>query len=183
MRFCRRKLLRRIGVRRQPPIHHARNLPWSVHSGKNGHCVRHRESGHSRPSPTDFCIDGPTGTSPSVATGEGDTEQQKSAIFEREDGATRHVSRSTLGRARTSNGLSTQSVLRGGTLWSRMWREVRYSAAAGWSASSSIARIVDWATAKRIVQAQVPSQQDDQCAQSKLVSEPLAILDQGLGQW
>jgi hypothetical protein len=46
-----------------------------------------------------------------------------------------------------------------------------------------MARIVDWATAKWIVQAQVLSQQDVQCAQSRLVKEPLAILDQGLGQW
>ena len=40
----------------------------------------------------------------------GDTEQQKSAIFEREDGATRHVDGSTMGRARTAYGLDTQTV-------------------------------------------------------------------------
>jgi hypothetical protein len=45
------------------------------------------------------------------------------------------------------------------------------------------ARAVGWATAKLIVQALVLSQQDDQCAQSRLVSKPLAKLDQILGQW
>jgi len=46
-----------------------------------------------------------------------------------------------------------------------------------------MACIVDWATAKWIAQALVLSQQGDQCAQSRLVSEPLAMLDQSLGQW
>ena len=45
-----------------------------------------------------------------------------------------------------------------------------------------IARVVGWATAKLVVQAQVLSQQDDEYAQSRLVSEPLAKLDQSLGQ-
>ena len=54
-----------------------------------------------------------------------------------------------------------------------MWREVGCSAACGWPASFRIARVVDWATARWLVQAQVLSQQDDQYAQSKLVSEPL----------
>jgi hypothetical protein len=45
------------------------------------------------------------------------------------------------------------------------------------------ARAVGWATAKLIVQALVLSQQDDQCAQSRLVNQPLARLDQSLGQW
>ena len=46
-----------------------------------------------------------------------------------------------------------------------------------------IARVVGWATAKLIVQALVLSQQDDQCAQSRLVGEPPAQVDQSLGQW
>jgi hypothetical protein len=53
----------------------------------------------------------------------------------------------------------------------------------GWPASSRIACIVAWATARWLVQAQVLSQQDNQYAQSRLGSEPLAILDQSLGQW
>ena len=39
-----------------------------------------------------------------------DTEQQKSAIFEHEDGATRHMGRANPGPARTPDGLNTQSV-------------------------------------------------------------------------
>jgi hypothetical protein len=43
--------------------------------------------------------------------------------------------------------------------------------------------VVDWATAERIVQAQVLCSRMTSVHQSKLVSEPLALLDQGLGQW
>jgi hypothetical protein len=64
-----------------------------------------------------------------------------------------------------------------------MWREVGRSAAAAGPASSQSARVAIWATAKWVVQAQVLSQQDDQCAQSRLVGEPLAQVDQGLGPW
>jgi len=45
------------------------------------------------------------------------------------------------------------------------------------------ARFVDWATAERIVQAQVLCGRMTNMHQSKLVREPLALLDQGLGQW
>jgi hypothetical protein len=44
-------------------------------------------------------------------------------------------------------------------------------------------RVVDWATAERIVQAQVLCSRMTSVYQSKLVREPLALLDQGLGQW
>ena len=44
-------------------------------------------------------------------------------------------------------------------------------------------RVVDWATAERIVQAQVLCSRMTSMHQSKLVSEPLTLLDQGLGQW
>jgi hypothetical protein len=44
-------------------------------------------------------------------------------------------------------------------------------------------RVVDWATAERIVQAQVLCSRMTSMHQSKLVREPLALLDQGLGQW
>jgi hypothetical protein len=43
--------------------------------------------------------------------------------------------------------------------------------------------VVDWATAERIVQAQVLCSRMTSVYQSKLVREPLALLDQGLGQW
>jgi hypothetical protein len=46
-----------------------------------------------------------------------------------------------------------------------------------------MARVVGWATAKMDRLAHVLSQQDDQYAQSRLVGEPLAKLDQSLGQW
>ena len=39
-----------------------------------------------------------------------------------------------------------------------------------------------WATAPWDVRTHVLSQQDDECAQSKLFGKPLAKLDQGLGQ-
>ena len=64
-----------------------------------------------------------------------------------------------------------------------MWREVERSASVGGQRVSQYTFVVGWATAKWIVQARVLSQQDDQCAQSRLVSKPLAKLDQSLGQW
>jgi hypothetical protein len=45
-----------------------------------------------------------------------------------------------------------------------MWREVERSASAGGERVSQYTCVVGWATAKWIVQAQVLSQQDDQCA-------------------
>ena len=51
-----------------------------------------------------------------------------------------------------------------------MWPEVELSASAGGRRVSQYAFVVGWATAKWIVQAQVLSQQDDQRAQSRLVS-------------
>jgi hypothetical protein len=64
-----------------------------------------------------------------------------------------------------------------------MWRAVERSASAGGQRVSRYTFVVGWATAKWIVQARVLSQQDDQCVQSRLVSEPLAKLDQSLRQW
>jgi len=43
---------------------------------------------------------------------ERDTEQEKRANFEREGGATRHVSGRTWARARTTNGPDARSFLR-----------------------------------------------------------------------
>ena len=51
-----------------------------------------------------------------------------------------------------------------------------------WPANLPEAPCLWWATAQWDVQAHVLSQQDDECAQSKLFGEPLAKLDQGLGQ-
>jgi len=64
-----------------------------------------------------------------------------------------------------------------------MWREVGALGGCGWPSGSQSARVAIWAPTKRVVQARLLSQQDDQCAQSRLVSEPPAKLDQGLGQW
>jgi len=44
-----------------------------------------------------------------------------------------------------------------------------------WLASARTARVAGWVTAQWVVQAQVLPRQDDECAQSKLVDEPLAI--------
>jgi hypothetical protein len=64
-----------------------------------------------------------------------------------------------------------------------MWREVERSASAGGQQVSQYTFGIGWATAQWIVQALVLSPQGDQCAQSRLVSQPLAKLDQSLGQW
>ena len=64
----------------------------------------------------------------------------------------------------------------------RMWLEVGHSVAAGGQRVPQDDIVVTWATAKWIVQAQLLSQQDVQCAQSRLVDKPLE-LDQGLEQW
>jgi len=50
----------------------------------------------------------------------------------------------------------------------KMWREVERSASAGAQRVSQDTFVVGWATATWIVQARVLSQQDDQCAQSRL---------------
>ena len=51
-----------------------------------------------------------------------------------------------------------------------LWREVELSASRGGQRVTQYAFVVGWATAQWLVQAQVLSQQDDQRAQSRLVS-------------
>jgi hypothetical protein len=60
--------------------------------------------------------------------------------------------------------------LKSGTLW-----------LAGGQRVSPHTRVVGWATAQWFVQAQALSQQEDQCAQSRLFDKPLE-LDQSLEQ-
>src|ERR1019366_785366 len=61
-----------------------------------------------------------------------DTDRKKRANFDREDGATRHVSGAHYGAgAHTGRSQREVIVVRGAILRSRMWREVGCSAAAG----------------------------------------------------
>jgi hypothetical protein len=79
----------------------------------------------------------------------------------------------TTGPARTPDGLNTRTFFAWSNFEVQDVARSRMLGSCGWPASSRIERIVDWATARWLVQAQVLSQQDDQYAQSKLVSEPL----------
>ena len=91
----------------------------------------------------------------------GGTEQKNRASFEREDGATRHGQRSHLGVS-AQNGRARRMVFLRVASIAKMWREVGGSVATG-ASEYGYTPIVDWATAERIVQAQLLSRQDDQC--------------------